>query len=109
MVVEDGSVVLCEEKNDRAEIHVEAKITDGCLTISGQELGVAVKEVFRNSDYEYWYQFDRENTEKLFSLLGDDETAATEEFILQFQGSTGMASLRDFCEANGVKYKIFSY
>ncbi len=104
MVIEDDSMVLCEGKNT----HVEARISGGCLTISGQELGAAVKEIFHGSDYEYWCQFDRENTEKLFYTLSDEAAAAKQILVDRF-GSSGMNALRELCEEYGIKYTVFSY
>ena len=102
-------IVLCDEKTTRLWVYVEAKVSDGCLQISGQDLGKAVEGYFGEDEYEYFYDFDRENTKRLFELLGHDEQNVKEVFIKKFSGIDGCKSLREFCDANDIKYTFFSY
>ena len=50
-------------------IRVSAEIKNGLLVISGHDLGDAPKEFFGLDEYEYWYKFNRANTDKLIRLL----------------------------------------
>ena len=63
-------LVLCDWHGDGVEVHVRASIEDGGLTLSGQDLGPYVEEVWGDSDYEYWYHLDKESTEKLLKEIG---------------------------------------
>ncbi len=101
-------VVLCDEKTTSLWVNVSAKVSGGCLKISGQDLGRAVEDIIGEDEYEYFYDFDRENTERLFALLGHEEQIAKEVFIKKFSGIDGCRSLREFCDANDISYKFFS-
>jgi len=106
--MENMRVVLCDEKTDRLWVNVEAKVSNGCLKISGQDIGKVVEDYFGEDEYEYFYDFDQENTERLFALLGHEGQNVKDIFIQKFSGIDGSRALRDFCDANDVKYKFFS-
>ena len=55
-------ITLCDEKNERVSVLVTAEIRDAKLTISGVDSGKTTEEFWGDSDYEYWYCFDKENT-----------------------------------------------
>ena len=101
-------IVLCGEKTTRLWVNVEAKVSGGCLKISGQDLGKSVEDITGEDEYEYFYDFDRENTERLFELLGQESQDVKEIFIKKFSGIDGCRSLREFCDANDIKYSFFS-
>ncbi len=101
-------VVLCDEKTTRLWVNVSAKVSGGCLKISGQDLGKAVEDIMGEDEYEYFYDFDRENTERLFALLAQESQNVKEVFIKKFSGIDGCQSLREFCNANDIEYKFFS-
>jgi hypothetical protein len=103
---------LCEYKDgSRLWVNVWAAIRNGCLLISGQDLGDIVRERFCDSDYEYWYSFDVENTKLLFTNLSEQnpELDAKELLNNNFSGLSGCIELRSFCEKFGVKYDFSSY
>jgi len=51
-------------------IHIEAEITDqGDLLLSGQDLGDAPKEIFGDSDYEYWLRIKAADKDLLLLAL----------------------------------------
>ncbi len=79
-------IVLCDEKTDRLWVNVETKVSNGCLNISGQDLGRAVEGYFDEDEYEYFYDFDRENTERLFELLGHEGQNVKDIFIKSSAG-----------------------
>jgi hypothetical protein len=95
-------VVLCDEKTTRLWVNVSAKVSGDCLKISGQDLGKTVEDIIGEDEYEYFYDFDRENTERLFTLLGHEEQIANEVFIKKFSGIDGCKYLREFCDANDI-------
>ena len=100
-------IVLCDEKTPIIKIKVWAEVSDGCLRISGQDLGKFVEGFFGENEYEYFYDFDRENTERLFSLLTHEAPNVKNVFMQKFSGTDGCKSLREFCDVNGIAYKFF--
>ena len=99
---------MSDKKTDCLWINVEAKVPGGCLKISGQDLWKAVEDIIDEDKYEYFYDFDRENTERLFELLGQEGQNAKEVFIDKFSGIDGCRSLREFCDTNNISYTFFS-
>jgi hypothetical protein len=100
---------LCAEKTAHGvQVYVSASVEDGKLTLSGQDLGTMVDDTFGDSDYEYWYVFTEDNTNKLFELICKTDTpqAALKK---NFSGIDGCKYLREFCEANGIEFGFSSY
>jgi hypothetical protein len=69
------TLILCKHRSERLWVNVWAQIENGCLLISGQDLGDAPKEFFGMGELEYWYKFDRTNTGRLIALLAEKKTA----------------------------------
>ena len=67
------NIDLCSSKEKDLQINVWASITDGALTVSGQDLGRYVEDSWGDSDYEYWYTFTAEETAKLLDVIGGVE------------------------------------
>jgi len=103
----DG-LVLCNERIQRVHVNVWADLEDGCLKISGQDFGPAPMEAFGDGEYEYFYTFDRENTERLFALLVPEGQDVRTVLKKRFSGLDGCAALREFCEGNSITYDFFS-
>lgn len=101
-------VTLCYVIRSDVTIRVWATITDGKLEIAGQDLGEFVEEVWGDSDYEYWYNFSREETDKLLGVINGKKNPA-EALEREFSGESGCRRMRELCEANGIKYEFFSY
>ena len=111
---EDASVmserfILCNEGTSRVKVNVWAEISEGCLTISGHDLGEAVMDVFGDIDYEYYYEFDQQNTERLFNLLNTEGQSVNEVLTHKFGGMDGCRIMREFCEANNITYRFYGY
>jgi hypothetical protein len=101
-------LVLCNEKTPRVDVFVSAEISEGCLKISGQDLGEAPKSTFGEDEHEYFYDFDRENTKRLFALLTPEREDPAEVLVREFSGMNGCLKLREFCDANRIKYRFFT-
>lgn len=101
-------IELCNKNLLRVSIHVTAEIIDGKLLISGQDIGKACEEAFGESDYEYFYNFDIKNTEKLFNII-TKETACNKLNALHkyFQGIDGCKILRKFCQEHDIIYSFY--
>jgi len=101
-------LVLCNEKTPNVQVYVMATLSNGCLKISGQDLGEAPKSIFGEDEYEYFYDFDRENTKRLFALLTPEKQDVAEVLVREFSGMDGCRKLREFCDVNRIKYSIFT-
>jgi hypothetical protein len=107
-----AEVSLCDERlPSDIHVYVTAEMIDNKLRISGQDLGAAIEEIFGGNEYEYWYDFDDENTCKLRKALL--ENAPSDDFLQavkkHFSGVEGCAALRSYCEERNIKYKFSSY
>lgn len=96
---------------------LRAHLEDKKLEIAGHDLGPKVEAFWGDSDYEYWYDFDQENTRKLFEkiLSGIDNLRVLSEDQLLTRFKDWMEDpnpekkLRTFCTEAGVQYKFSSY
>ena len=107
-----NSLRLCKYKDgNRLWVNVDAAIRNGCLLISGQDLGDQVSEWYDDSDYEYWYSFDIENTKLLIAKLSEQKSTSSVKKLLSdnFSGLEGCSNLRSFCKEFGIKYDYSSY
>lgn len=100
---------LCEYRSEKLWVTVWAYITDGKLTVEGQDLGDAPKTWFGDDEYEYFYYFDRANTSKLMQILAQGQKDPAAAFKQRFSGLTACRDLRSFCEENGIKYRFDCY
>lgn len=102
-------LVLCDGETSRIQVKVWAEVTEGCLKITGQDLGEAAEELYGENAYEYFYDFDRENTGRLFTLMSQEAPHVKEAFLQKFSGMDGCRSLREYCDAHGIVYSFFRY
>lgn len=102
-------ILLCDEQTSNVSVTVWAELSEGCLTISGQDLGKAVMDFFGDTDYEYFYRFDQKNTERLLQLANPEGQDLSHVLKQRFGRMDGCRILREFCEANNIKYSFFSY
>ena len=103
-----SGLILCNYRSERVDIHVTADLSHGSLTFSGQDLGPFVREVWGDSDYEYWYSFSAEETAKLASVI-DGETNLESALLREFSGKDGCRMLRKVCAEHGIQYRFTSY
>ena len=101
-------LVLCNYHDERINIHVQADLQNGKLTLAGHDFGKTVEGVWGDSDYEYWYSLDRENTKKLLAVIhGEEDPKAA--VLREFSGEGGCKALRDICNQNEIQYEFHSY
>ncbi|MCL2665217.1 MAG: hypothetical protein FWE82_06360 [Defluviitaleaceae bacterium] len=111
--------ILCDMKNKAVQINVWAEIDNGCLKISGQEFGAAVNGFFNADEYEYFYTFDKKNTELLINLSLKKKCEDMPPLIKaelfkmhlleKYSDADGCKRLKNFCDENGIEYKFFNY
>ena len=105
---EFNNLVLCDYRSESVDVHVRASIIDGALRISGHDLGPLVEDSWGDDDYEYWYKFDRKNTEKLIAAIHGEEDPE-EALLREFSGEDGCSKLRSLCNKKHIKYRFSSY
>jgi len=103
------TITLCEERKEHLWVTVSAVIENGCLKISGQDLGDAVADRFGDDEYEYGYNFDEKNTEALTELLTANGRSLKEALLEEFGGMEGCRRLCGFCGANKIEYEHWSW
>jgi len=101
-------IVLCDEATPFVKVKVWVEMKDGCLRILGQDLGKGAGFVPDEDEYEYFYDFDRENTERLFTLLTAACGDVRSVLLKRFGGMDGCRKLREFCEERGIGYRFFA-
>ena len=102
-------IVLCSEKTEWVSVCVTASLDGAKLTISGVDCGRATEEFWSDSDYEYWYSFDEQNTALLFQKLGADGGDRLGALKERFSGMDGCRKLREYCSSAGIEYRFFSW
>lgn len=102
-------ITLCDERTETVWVNVRAYVKDGRLTIEGQDLGKAPNDFFGSDEYEYYYFFDQDNTNKLFRELSVADCDPVSELQRRFFGLTACRDLRAFCEEKQIKYRFESW
>jgi hypothetical protein len=96
--------VLCDERTEWFWAIVTASVENDHLKIAGQDLGEMPMEFYGANEYEYWYDFDENNTQRLVSLLTESGPDVKKQLIEKFGGLDGCRKLRGFCCENEIKY-----
>lgn len=93
--------VLLVEQRGSTSIYISVKITDDSdLLFSGHDLGDAPKELFGDSDYEYWLMIKAVDKDQM--LLGVIEKL--------YSGNTTLISeLMEFLKSKDIPYDFHSY
>lgn len=60
-----SDLVLCDS-SENMDIHIRIRDDEG-LHFSGYEIGPVVDDSWGDDDYEYWYNLDAGNAEKLLN------------------------------------------
>lgn len=100
-------IVLCNFKSQNLQWYVTAEVKGGILLISGQDFSTAGEQLFGDSEYEYFYSLNKEDTEKLKTILG--ERSFRKALKENFSGLDGCKTFREICEMNGLRYEFNSY
>lgn len=82
-------------------IHIDVQITEeGKLLFSGQDLGEVPRQVYGDSDYEYWLTLSPVEKDQLLLALIQDQYSGDDLVI---------SKLRKYLESKGINYKFNSY
>lgn len=99
------SIDLCHTSSDVVSVYVRAEVKGGRLVVSGQDMGKSVEGFWGKDDYEYYYFFDEENTEKLFLSLQIIDNPAV-GLQKKFNGTSAVRELRNFCDEHQIVYRF---
>jgi len=93
---------------------MNAYISDGELTLSGNDFGKDVAAVWGSEEYEYKYNFDKENTGKLFTEIATGKELSDDQGRLQVlidwigKDETEKRLIK-FCDEQEIQYRFSSY
>ena len=99
---------LLNYKDERGTRSIWAEMENDHLCIIGQDLYTAKENPFGTDEYEYSYGFNKSNTERLIHLITETGQSTEEALLSKFGGIDCCRNLKDFCEANDIKYTFFS-
>jgi|GEM_PF-1507552 len=103
-----SDMVLCDISSKKVDVHIRVSGDDEGLHFSGYEIGPVVDDSWGDDDYEYWYNLDAENAEKLLELIeGTDDPKAA--LVREFSGTDGLRKRTDLCNQNNIEYSFHSY
>lgn len=102
-------IQVCNYRSSELDVHVSAEYRDGLLLFSAQDLGPTAENLWGDSDCEYWYSFDQENTARLMAALEVTEEGFEQAIKEHFSDINGMKILREFCEAHKIAWSFNSY
>lgn len=97
-------IKLCDTVSERGHILVRAILEDDRLKIAGSDTGEMVEEWFGCYEYEYFYFFNSENTQKIFSILSADVGQELLTIEKYFSGEKGCKRLKEFCSDYDITY-----
>lgn len=103
---------LYERRDEELWCTITAEIRGGALTVSGHDLGKIVQDFFGSDEYEYAVSLDKENTAKLFTLLGCAEASDEQKLNVirqTFNNSRADSALKEYCREHGIKTSFWCW
>jgi len=110
--VENESLTLYDFKSDNLNVNIFAAFEESNLVIDGCDSGAFVKDMFGDGDYEYKMTVLHGNLPDLFRILQVKPGAngeLLEQIHRQFSGEKCFSAIREFLDANKIKYEYFSW
>lgn len=89
------------------QFHLFMRLTNDELRIEGHDFSRLAESMFGGDEYEYFYDFDKENTVKLKEALG--ETDVIRGVLNFFKGEMIVNEFVAFCKSHDIKYSYFSW
>ena len=90
---------------------IEIRVQDGCIRISGQDFGSVCKSMTGDSEYEFFYSLDEENTKRFLLVLRERyglKKSLRQVLKEEFGDYWNSDSFRDICMFNGIQYQFYS-
>jgi len=79
-------------------------LSSGELQLEGQDFCELAEELYGDEEYEYYYLFDLQNTNKLKSILGANDLI--DSLVEFYKDEKSSEKLFKLCDDNEIKYKI---
>lgn len=103
----ETKIKFYQAENDDISISITACLDAGKLSLRGLDHGSSVDEIRgMGEDYEYTLSLDKENSQKLFELLGVNEKTDAEKLEKvrdTFSKDGGVSGLEDYCKGHDIK------
>lgn len=97
-------------KNEKGWFMLRAYLNEKGLLLEGQDFDEEAEKIFGDEEYEYWYDFDAENTKKLFEAIGcppNLDDAGKLAFLKEwFHEDVADCRLLDLCQDKGIEYGL---
>lgn len=107
----------------RTSVNVDVVIRDnGDLVLEGQDLGAAPREIFGDSDYEYWLTIRSEDRNRVLEALlaetggktdnpsGERDVLVLDLLVARFgKSDTPLSELKEWLEARGIPFAFNSH
>ena len=104
---ENTKITLYRIDNKGDLFILRAYLLDGALILEGQDFSETAERMFGDEEYEYFYSFSLEATNKLLSILGGDSILdAVNKF---FDGKMANAEFFKLCDDNKISYDFHSF
>ena len=100
----ENKVILYDIKEDNGDSFVlrAFMFPDGRLVLEGQDFCETAKNWFGDEEYEYYYTFNIEYTNKLKAVLKSDNLLKT--LVEFFSGEMSYEKFKKLCEDNDIKF-----
>lgn len=106
-------IILYKEESENIKISMEMYFNEkGQLIFDGFDIGKTVKEIWGDSDYEYYYTIEPEEVKKLFPLFGiatSDKKSLLLEIEKRFKGNKAYSKFGDFMRENNIDFTAFTW
>ena len=105
--MKENTVITLYRVENKGDLFIfRAYLLDGALRLEGQDFSETAARMFGDEDYEYFYSFSLEATNKLLSILGGDNISnAINKF---FNGKMANAEFFKLCDDNKIGYDFHS-
>lgn len=96
--------------SERVHVSITATLENGKLSLDGFDYGKYVEEFRGTEDFDYTLSLDKENTGKLFALMGIADKTDEEKLeavCVRFSHDRGVFVLYEYCKANNIAASYF--
>lgn len=105
--MKENTVITLYRVENKGDLFIlRAYLLDGALRLEGQDFSETAERMFGDEEYEYFYSFSLEATNKLLSILGGDNILdAVNNF---FNGKMANSEFFELCDDNKISYDFHS-
>lgn len=105
--MKESKVITLYRVENKGDLFIfRAYLNGGALRLEGQDFSETAKRMFGDEEYEYFYSFSLESTNKLLSILGGGNILdAVNKF---FDGKMANHDFFKLCDDNKISYDFYS-